>query len=267
MLAQPFGIWQTLEQCFDTRQVHHFVHQHVRAFGEFGQLRQISGVAGDYDRAIFGVEAIRIRLSDRRMAHKKTADLHVIILHYDARAIELVNEDQLAWIFTALVRDARFDIKLLVTEKILGHLAKAGRSISVDVDGQAGNPRVVEQGAVLKIVIRMVMRNEDVAQSVKRNPGGQQLPRSSIAAINNVGNIVDLDQRRGIAAARLAHARTALCAEQVYPCELLFLTNPGTGEQNRTRKTCGACQKLSATGHEMDSIGADAVIQSKSIFI
>jgi hypothetical protein len=37
----------------------------------------------------------------------------------------------------------------------------------------------------------MMMRDEDVAQSVKRHTGGQELSRRAVPAVNDMGNVVD----------------------------------------------------------------------------
>ena len=58
------------------------------------------------------------------------------------------------------------------------------------------------------------MRDKYVAQPVERNAGRYQLLRHAVAAVNQVGNVVDQEQGCGIAATSLAYAWSTFCAEQ-----------------------------------------------------
>ena len=56
-----------LHQRLQRRPVHDFVDQHVGAFGELGERREIRGVAGEHDGLAAELEFQRIALDDRRM--------------------------------------------------------------------------------------------------------------------------------------------------------------------------------------------------------
>src|SRR5437867_918345 len=183
------------------------------------------------------------------MADPTAADLHVLVLHDQPGLLEFVNCNQLARIRTAFIDNAGVDIELLVTEKILRHLLQTSRSESIDPNRLAGYPRVIKQGAVFKIMIRMVMSNEDVAQSVKRHTCRQKLPRSAIPAVDQVRNIIDQYERRRITSARFAHTRTALGAEKNNAGSILVTLAVRAQRAKqciRSGKAPGAREKMSA---------------------
>ena len=97
------------------------------------------------------------------MAHAATRDLHVLVTHHDARLVEFMHRNQLAQVQLTFVHDAGVDVEFLVCKKILRELLQPRGSISINMNRPASNPRVIDQWAVLEIVIRMVMSNENVA--------------------------------------------------------------------------------------------------------
>src|SRR2546427_3457241 len=97
------------------------------------------------------------------MAHAATRDRHIIVLHHDARLVEFMCGNQLAQVKLTFVNDASVDVEFLVFKKILRQLLQPRGSISINMNRPASNPRVIDQWAVLEIVIRMVMSNENVA--------------------------------------------------------------------------------------------------------
>src|ERR1041385_9167638 len=121
---------------------------------------------------------------------------------------------QLARIRAAFVYNAHVDIKLLILEKLLGHLRETRWTIRVDLRGQTRDPRVIDQRSKLEIVIRVVMRDKDVAQPVERDTRSDQLLRHTVTAVDQVRNVVDQERRRGIAAACCSDARPAFGAQQ-----------------------------------------------------
>lgn len=106
--------------------------------------------------------------------------------------------------------------------------------------GNAGDPRVVNEWSKLEIVIRVMMCDEDVAQAVQRHVGAQQLPRRAVAAVDKIRNVVDQDQRRGIAAACFADSWSTFRAEQNQARLCLLLAEADLRQQRaRKRKTAG----------------------------
>src|SRR5574340_414827 len=111
MLAQVRRVHGPPQDPVQSGDIHHFVHQHVGAAGETDEIGTVGRVAGDDDGAVGGVEAVGVRLRDRRMDDAQGGDLDVDVLHDQARGDELMAEYQLARIRTPLVRDARVDIE------------------------------------------------------------------------------------------------------------------------------------------------------------
>ena len=58
------------------------------------------------------------------------------------------------------------------------------------------------------------MRDKYVAQPVECNTGSYQLFRHAVAAVDQVRNVVDQEQRRGVAAACFADSWSTFRAEQ-----------------------------------------------------
>src|SRR6266571_940030 len=154
MLSETAGGRDSFEQSIDRREIHHFVYQHVGAFGEYREFRAISRVAGDYHCSILRVEAVRISLFDRRMADQASAHLHVIVLQNDAWPREFVDGDQLSQIKSALVSNSRFDIEFKVLEKVLSHLLESWGTVSIHLHWRTSRPCVVQKNAVFEIMIR-----------------------------------------------------------------------------------------------------------------
>jgi len=111
-----------------------------------------------------------------------------------------VNRQLLAWIGNALVDDTRVDIEFHVVEKVTRHALQADGSIGVHARRFPRRPGVIEQRAILEIVIRMIVSDENVTQPIERDSGIHQLTRYAIAAIDDIRHIVNEKQRRGIAA-------------------------------------------------------------------
>ena len=102
-----------------------------------------------------------------------------------------MDSKKLSRIGHALIRHSRLDVELHVVEKAFRHSLQTFWSISVNVRRSFRLPRVVEQRAVFEIVIRMMMCDENVAQPVERHAGANQLSRNSVAAVDDVRNVVD----------------------------------------------------------------------------
>jgi hypothetical protein len=111
-----------------------------------------------------------------------------------------VHSYQLARITDAFVDYPCVDVEFHVIEKVAGHAPEADWSVSVNAWRLSRRPGVVEQRAVFQIMIRMIVCDENVPQPVKRDSRVDQLTRNAIAAIDDVRNIVDEQQRRRIAA-------------------------------------------------------------------
>src|ERR1051325_1876411 len=105
------------------------------------------------------------------MAHSTRRDPDLVVSHHRASSLEFVNGNYRAWIRVAFVGHPRFDVELLIFQEVAGQLAQANWAVSVDVALLSSDPSVVNQCAVLEVVIGMMMRDENVAQTVERDSG------------------------------------------------------------------------------------------------
>ncbi len=92
-------------------------------------------------------------MNDRRMAHARRAHLDVRVLHDEAGLREFVRGDELAQVGPALVADARLDVETVELKVSLGHRLDRRRAVSVHRRAQARCPAVVDQVAVIEVVV------------------------------------------------------------------------------------------------------------------
>src|SRR5262245_24033852 len=101
----------------------------------------------------------------------------------------------------------------------------------------------------------MMMGDEDVAHAVERHARLDQLSRDAIAAINNIGNLVDEQERGGIAAAGSGgERRSALGAQQNDASRVLLRAENSRTEPGAGGNYCCPRQELSASLCKINSI-------------
>jgi hypothetical protein len=101
----------------------------------------------------------------------------------------------------SLVGDAGVDVVCVHLEEQTRHLRKRRRTPRIDATPQTGRPCNQQQVAVVGVVIRMVVSEEDMAKSGQSHSGLIQLCRNSVTAINDIRHVVDQnDLRRGMPA-------------------------------------------------------------------
>ena len=92
-----------------------------------------------------------------------------------------------------------------------GHLRERWRSPSIDTRMQPGTPREPNEIPVIGIVVRMVVRQENVAECGQRHSGERELARDTVATVDDVDGIIrddDLCGRRASLAWPGTTART-----------------------------------------------------------
>ncbi len=129
-----------------------------------------------------------------------------------------VHRDELAQIGPALVRDAGLDVELVGVPKAVREPFHAGRTIGIDGCAQPGRPGVVEQEPEFRIVVGMMVGDEDVAQRRQRELGVRQLEAHPVAGIDDVRHVV-IDEQIGRRTRYVARAdcRAAAGAQQQQP--------------------------------------------------
>src|SRR5438270_11017297 len=115
------------------------------------------------------------------------------------------------------VDDAGVDIELAAGEKTVQQRVDTIRTVNIDRRLQPKRPSVVGKRPRLKIVIGMVVRDENVAQRGQREFGFDEFERRTVTHVDDVGYIVpdkQIDRRaRRISADR----RPAFVAEKHKP--------------------------------------------------
>ena len=144
-------------------------------------------------------------------------DLHVARRHHRPLGV-LVDVHELAQVRPALIRHARFDVELVSIPKSRGEPLHARRAEGIDRRSQADCPGVVQQQTEFRVVIGVVMGDEDVAQRSKRKLRLHELETDAVPGVDHVWYAV-VDNEVGGRSWRVAAAnrRTALRAEQHEP--------------------------------------------------
>ena len=78
------------------------------------------------------------------------------------------------------------DVRRVHLEEQARHLPKRWRAPRIDSRSQPGGPRQPDQVAVISVVVRVVVRDEDVAKRRQRHVGEYELASDAISAIHHV---------------------------------------------------------------------------------
>jgi hypothetical protein len=116
---------------------------------------------------------------------------HLTVVQYDARAVEIVDAEQRRQRHAPFVGDSRFDVCRVERKKLRCHPGQRRRPPAIDRRLEAGRPGQEEQVAIVRVVIRVMMRDEDVADRSQRHIRRDQLPRDAVPAIDDVRRVVD----------------------------------------------------------------------------
>src|SRR6266478_4473103 len=173
-------------------------------------------------------------------ARGRSGHFQVLVLHDWTCLDQLVYVNERDERAPALVGDARLDVGGIHLEEEPGHLLERRRPPRVDARAQPGRPCQPDEIAVVGIVIRVVVRDENVSQVRQRNTGEHQLARDAIAAIDHVRTVVrddDLSGRR----ADLSRPGATTRAEQDEP-GLAVLPFRAARQPRRTDQQGGACE-------------------------
>src|SRR5207253_3966404 len=110
----------------------------------------------------------------------------------------------------------------------------------VDARAETCYPRQPDQVAVVGVVIRVVVRDEDMAQRRERHSGQGQLPGNAIAAIDHVRDVLADDHlRRG--SPRLLWPRSSCSPEEDEPRDRRL---SGRGSTSHRARSGDRAQKL-----------------------
>jgi len=192
---------------------HHLVDEDVRAARQRDERVGPRGVAREDHGSIGAVEAIGERQRHHRMVHGGAAHDDLIVFHDGAAFLQLVRVHQRPERRAPFVGDPDVDVRRAHLEEEVRHAGERRRPPRVDLGSQARRPCEQHEGAEVGVVIGMMMRDEEMADSCEVDAGEHHLPRDAVAAIDHVRGAVDDDDRRRRRAPALGRG-TAGGAEQ-----------------------------------------------------
>jgi hypothetical protein len=149
------------------------------------------------------------------MRHGRARDGHQVVFHDRAAPRDLVRMDERRQRRAALVAHAHGDVGRAHVEKLLRHARQRRRSPRIHRRRQPVAPREQQQVAVVGVVIRMMVRDEDVPERPE-HARDRHLTRDAVAAVDHVAAIADDDDLGWTGACGL-WCRPACRAEQDEP--------------------------------------------------
>src|SRR5262245_27081844 len=127
------------------------------------------------------------------MKYETSADFDIVIRHYHTRVTYLMRCDKSMRVRSTFIDHPRVDVELHIVEKVTRQLNHPRWTIGVDARWLRRNPGVVQQRSEVEIVIRMVMRDENVAHPIECDAGSDQLLRRSVPAVNEIRHVINHD--------------------------------------------------------------------------
>src|SRR5262245_12666377 len=209
------------------------------------------------------------------MVHEGRRDGQVLVSHEWAPVAELVNVDQWHQRHPVLVDDPDVDVSRVHFEEQPGHLLERWRSPSIDTGKPPRAPRKPNEVPVVGIVVRMMVREENVPESGHRHSSKRELARDAVAAIDDIRRVVRHDDlcggRTTLAwpgpAARTKkdqsgpHALRSLGAAQRRDHQRRTPAVSGAGERMRAGRPpqCHVRHPVPQTGRPSNTLNGDAV--------
>ena len=249
MLLQRGSVRVATHQPVHRRKVERFVHEDVRTAGERHEGIRARGVAGDHDRPVVLVEAEGERRDDRRMAdeggrHPAGSRPASRGPPHAARACGPAARAapgprptmRVSMSYAFISKNSRI---ILVKRRASPHVHPAL---------EAGSPREQQQVADVRVVVRVMVSDEDMPDRRERHPGQCQLTGDAVPTVDDIGGAVgdnDLGGRRGW----LLGPRPAGGAEQDEPRPCARHLRMGWPDCRRSDAN-GCCEERPATASQ-----------------
>jgi hypothetical protein len=157
------------------------------------------------------------------MVNKRCPNRYLIIAYDQTTFAELMDMDQRHEWHATFVSDPRVNVVRIHFKEQPGQLRERWRPPRVDPCVESGSPCKPDQIPVISGVIRVVVRQKDVAQRRQWHIGKHKLTGHAVAAVDHIRGVVsdnDLGRRR----TRLARpwSTTSPEEDQSRPCRLAF---------------------------------------------
>jgi hypothetical protein len=115
-----------------------------------------------YDRRVGAIETIGERGYDRRMMHERRCHTNVFIVHNQTAVAQLVDMNQWNQRNPTVILDPSVDVVGVHFEEQLRHLRKRRWSPGIDARAEPRGPRQPNQIPLVRIVVGVLMGQEDV---------------------------------------------------------------------------------------------------------
>lgn len=180
------------------------------------------------------------------MVDKRCPDRHLVIAHDQTTFAELMDMNQRHEWHAAFVGDPRTNVVGIHFKEQPGHLRERRRPPRVDPCAEPGGPCKPDQIPVISVVIRVVVRQEDVAQRRQWHIGENKLTSHTVAAVDHIRGVV-FDNDLGRCRTRLARpwSTTRPEEDQSRPCRLVFASawlRERTHQRHSARAKCTSAE-------------------------
>ena len=182
------------------------------------------------------------------MIDLRRCDPYNAIVQHDPWGREIVWSQKRRQRDASLIGDARVDVGSIHGEVLRGHVRQRCRTPAIDRRLKASRPCQKQQIAEIRVVIRVMVRDEHVTDRSERYVSGDQLPGHAVAAVHDIRRVVDEEHLRR-REARLARAGAASGAEKD---QSRAMCGCRSGRQLRG---CRRCDQ----SHELPAIHCDGV--------
>ena len=180
------GIRHSRHEPIEGGKVHDRVDQHVRPASKRYEIPRRRRIARNNNRAIRRVEAIGESRHDWRVLDERSSHSHLLVVHHCPTGRELVWVHERPERHSPFVRDADVDVVLVHLEKQTRHSREGRRPPGVDARVQPRGPCEPDEVPIVRVVVRVLMRDEHMAQRRQRDTGRRELTRDAISAIDDV---------------------------------------------------------------------------------
>ena len=147
------------------------------------------------------------------MIDQRRCDPYEAIVQHDPWSREIVWSKQRRQRHASFIGDARLDVGSIHGEELRGHLHQRCRAPAINRRLKASRPCQEQQVAEIRVVIRVMVCDEDVTDRSERYVRGDQLPGHTVAAVHDIRRVVDEDHLRR-REARLTRSGAAASAKK-----------------------------------------------------
>src|SRR5579859_137442 len=122
MLTQGLGVGLRGDQPLERWQIHHLMDKDIGSTRQLNEPWGWARITGNHDRTVWTVEPIGESRPNWRMINQAGGDGDILVSHNQARALELMDRDQVFKRRPALIGDAALNVVVVHLQKEPRHL-------------------------------------------------------------------------------------------------------------------------------------------------